>query len=435
LICEPINDHSCLLPTSHYAVAQLSRADLRELAKRFPTTHALAAWIRSLPQLDDTGPKPGESAPRIACDVPQRARVPTSTPNCYERALLFIVVAELLDPLPSRQLATLNTPAGRHTVAVENGRIVNLDASRRVGEGEAERLRNANAASPTEDLGERRQHDEEPRPPAAHSDEESAAPGRPGAQAPDEETHVLAWCLRIADCHADAIDPEHGHERMARVLQFFARHQLAPVLTPDPGSVQPGDFDFSRTAARLGAAHYGADGQWAVSFYERTLLHLGAIAEDSPHPHPWDRTAPPDDESGAQAPRRPAGMTLLEHFHQVDEWDHARNMPELAHLVDDWRNCPCGGPRNAVELDELRNFDLGSLGHDVLSVAHTVGSGALRIYGLGGVADSLDDLYKQTQPKPPRPPAPVPIRAPRERVPREGDIAEVPQPGSLALLR
>jgi hypothetical protein len=44
-----------------------------------------------------------------------------------ERAALFCAVAELIDPHPVRQLATLDTPVGLHTFPVENGAPVILD--------------------------------------------------------------------------------------------------------------------------------------------------------------------------------------------------------------------------------------------------------------------------------------------------------------------
>jgi hypothetical protein len=46
-----------------------------------------------------------------------------------ERAALYQAVAELLDPRPMRQLATINTPVGRHTFLIEAGDPVVLDPS------------------------------------------------------------------------------------------------------------------------------------------------------------------------------------------------------------------------------------------------------------------------------------------------------------------
>lgn len=45
----------------------------------------------------------------------------------FERAALYIAVAEMIDPHPVRQLATLDTEIGLHTFPVENGAPVILD--------------------------------------------------------------------------------------------------------------------------------------------------------------------------------------------------------------------------------------------------------------------------------------------------------------------
>jgi hypothetical protein len=63
--------------------AGLARNDdlvLKEIAGRFRDTRALASWIRSLPQKDDEG-DPAEG-PKVACEPPQRLRIPAEDPNC-----------------------------------------------------------------------------------------------------------------------------------------------------------------------------------------------------------------------------------------------------------------------------------------------------------------------------------------------------------------
>lgn len=438
MICEPVNDHSCLLPTSQYAVAQLARADLRELADRFNSTRNLAAWIRSLPQLNDTGPR-DDGAPRIACDVAQRARLPTATPNCFERALLFLVLAEFIDPRPVRQLKTMNTPVGRHTVAVEEGRVINLNPSELVHD-DAPSHGPRNAAAPDE------HHDERPAPRRPTHNGHPRVP----TGTPPESVRMLAWVLSIADCHADVIDPANGHECMRRVHGFFARRGLMPPAASDapPAIVARADFDFSLAAAQLGAQHYGDDGKTAVAVYRSALDRLGLLTPTRPTPQPWDtrnaigppwtwpyhpdreslcntRSAPswcgdldaaraewaarnaPDDSDGDddhQADDNAGddlsfgeGMATLHAFRDSDPWDQSRNAVELSHLADpDWRNCGCGMPRNAVELAQLRDaFDWKGFGQDVLGVTHQIGGGILRTYGLGGVADATGNLYEQ----------------------------------------
>jgi len=456
MICEPVNDHACLLPTSQYAVGQLARADLRELALRFRSTRDLAAWIRSLPQLNDSGPR-DDGAPRIACDVAQRARLPTATPNCFERALLFVVLAEFIDPRPARQLQTLNTPVGRHTVAVEEGKVINLNPSELVHEDGQQQRGPRNAAPDVHHDDE--DHHEQPAP--RRRQPGAQAPRRP-APAPPESVRVLAWVLSIADCHADAIDPANGHERMRRVHGFFARRGLVPAIARPaaPPIVEQGDFDFSLAAAQLGAQHYGADGKWAAAVYRAALDRLGLVSPTRPKPHPWDARNAPDDapdddedrdddhhqadddpQEGDDAPGFGAGMATLHHFRDSDPWDQYRNAVELAHLADpDWRNCGCGMPRNAVELAELRNVDWKSVGQDTLGVVHGIGGGILRTYGLGGVADMTGNLYEQQgwvkpkqqpqqQPQQQRPQQPPPAPPPaRPAVVAAPPPAPAPQP-------
>lgn len=125
MIAAPLNDRACLDQITGLAVRASQRRDIGELAARFSDTAALAWWIRQLPQRDDRGA--ADDVPAVACDVPQRARVIAGDPNCVERALLYMAVAELLDPCTRRSLATVATGAGRHTIVVEAGTPVILD--------------------------------------------------------------------------------------------------------------------------------------------------------------------------------------------------------------------------------------------------------------------------------------------------------------------
>jgi hypothetical protein len=122
------NDLTCLGSITE-VVAQLvaQRAPkLVELAAQYPTTEALAAWIRSLPQRDDDGVP--DDGPKVdACLPPQRLRIAANDPNCVERAATYLGVAELIDPMPFRQLATLDFDWGRHTFPIENGAPIVLD--------------------------------------------------------------------------------------------------------------------------------------------------------------------------------------------------------------------------------------------------------------------------------------------------------------------
>jgi hypothetical protein len=122
------NDLTCLGAITEVVADLVARRDplLVELAVKYPTTEALAAWIRSLPQRDDEG-IPGDGPKIDACEPVQRLRIPAPNPNCVERGALYLGVAELIDPRPVRQLATLDFDWGRHTFPIESGAPVVLD--------------------------------------------------------------------------------------------------------------------------------------------------------------------------------------------------------------------------------------------------------------------------------------------------------------------
>jgi hypothetical protein len=128
VIGAPFNDHGCLGAITDSAKRLVADRDpmIVELAQRFATPPALADWIRTLSQRDDDGdPKDG---PRVdVCEPTQRLRVAPDDPNCVERAFLYVAVAELIDPKPVRQLATLDTPVGLHTFPIEDDAPVILD--------------------------------------------------------------------------------------------------------------------------------------------------------------------------------------------------------------------------------------------------------------------------------------------------------------------
>jgi hypothetical protein len=128
VIVAPVNDHACLLSVTEVARELVANRDhaILELASRFANTGELAAWIRSLPQHDDTG-DPAELPKVEACDPPQRLDPFSGQPNCLERTLLYNAVAEIIDPRSRRSMATINTKAGKHTLPIENGEPVILD--------------------------------------------------------------------------------------------------------------------------------------------------------------------------------------------------------------------------------------------------------------------------------------------------------------------
>jgi hypothetical protein len=124
----PFNDLRCLGSITEVLAEMVKNHDpiIIELASKYATTDALAAWIRTLPQRDDDGVE--SDGPKVeACEPPQRLRIPAEDPNCVERSALYLAVAELIDPAPARQLATLDTAVGLHTFPIENGAPIILD--------------------------------------------------------------------------------------------------------------------------------------------------------------------------------------------------------------------------------------------------------------------------------------------------------------------
>lgn len=128
MIAAPHNDFECLEAITREVVDRIESGDpvLIAIAEEHGTPAAIADWIRSLPQRDDTGME--DDGPRVAaCQPPQRLRIPAEDPNCVERAAVYMGAAELLDPEPLRQLATVETAAGPHTFPTEDGEPVILD--------------------------------------------------------------------------------------------------------------------------------------------------------------------------------------------------------------------------------------------------------------------------------------------------------------------
>jgi hypothetical protein len=124
----PFNDLRCLGSITEVIAELVTNRDevILELAQQHSTIEGLTTWIRSLPQRDDEGEQ--NDGPKVdECKPPQRLRIPAEDPNCVERAALYLAVAEMIDPKPVRQLATLDTEIGLHTFPVENGAPIILD--------------------------------------------------------------------------------------------------------------------------------------------------------------------------------------------------------------------------------------------------------------------------------------------------------------------
>ena len=128
MIASPMNDHSCLGPTTEQIRAEVEAGNpaLADLAERFTNKDDLAAWFRTLPQRDDDG-IPGDGPKVDACRPAQRLRFDATDPNCFERSARFVGAAELIDPDHVYRLATISTPNGLHTFPTCDGQPVVLD--------------------------------------------------------------------------------------------------------------------------------------------------------------------------------------------------------------------------------------------------------------------------------------------------------------------
>jgi hypothetical protein len=128
VIAAPHNDRACLDAITERVAAMVESQDqaLVAIAEQHESPQTLVAWLRSLPQRDDNG-LPCDLPKVTACRPPQRLRIPAEDPNCVERSAIYLGVAELIDPHPVRQLATVDTASGLHTFPTEDGEPVILD--------------------------------------------------------------------------------------------------------------------------------------------------------------------------------------------------------------------------------------------------------------------------------------------------------------------
>lgn len=136
MIGLPFNDVECLGPASQIAATMVEEQEpvLMELAEKYPTLPKVIEFMRSLPQRDDLGDPVDE--PRVyQCDPHQRLRAGAAlfeaeddvTPNCFERAVAFVQLGEIVAPEHTYQLATVDTPIGLHTFPLVDGKPVVLD--------------------------------------------------------------------------------------------------------------------------------------------------------------------------------------------------------------------------------------------------------------------------------------------------------------------
>lgn len=240
MIAPPLNDGACLGRLTDQVRAAIGRSDVRELAERFASTAEVVVWIRSLAQRDDTGdPKDG---PRVECDVPQRARVAPTDPNCVERSILYMALAEMIDPRPTRQLVTIETPAGRHTLPVENGEPIVLDANVR---------RNAARAAVWQ---------------VAHTGESQ-----------DETYQLLRWIVAIAHEEAFFRCGDRGVREVEKASEVFDRLLSGGAYEQFRTEEIRGAISFTLHAADKAADLWGPEGMMSVHLARSALDRLDLL--------------------------------------------------------------------------------------------------------------------------------------------------------------
>ncbi len=251
------NDLTCLSAISEVMVDLVERRDplLVEIAQQHPTTEALAAWIRSLPQRDDFG-APGDGPKVVACEPVQRLRIPAPDPNCVERAALYLGVAELLDPYPVRQLATLDFEWGRHTFPIENGAPIVLDP-RISGKELARRLAASSEPMPTA----------EPTPAA-----EPTSPARPAPVAIDVR-EALEYTAQLAE--EGTRDLRNGPR-----LTWLARNAIRSLVDSDTPPTDDKTLDtlgwFFAQAEQVARAY----GTRALTIVRTTAAAISDLVDD-----------------------------------------------------------------------------------------------------------------------------------------------------------
>lgn len=246
MIAAPLNDRECLGRLTDQIRAAVDRTDVRDLAARFATTKDVVLWIRALRQRDDVG-DPADG-PRVDCDVSQRARVAPPDPNCVERSILYLAIAERIDPRPVRQLVTIETPQGRHTLPVEEGEPVVLDPVIRRNEARAAVWHITNAPAPR--------------------------------ALPEGEAHrLLRWVVSIADDLAAEHCGDAGREEVARAANVFER-----LLAGEPAREHRTEevrraIRFTIAAADEAADLWGAEGVTSVHLARTALVRLGLFPQ------------------------------------------------------------------------------------------------------------------------------------------------------------
>jgi len=114
-LVAPINDLGCLSQLVARAKELAGSSEAAALADELRTLARVVDWYHALPQEDDDGQwSPGA----IHCNVWQRARAFPEKPNCFERTLGYLALADRMAPWLRFTAITVETPAGLHTAPV-----------------------------------------------------------------------------------------------------------------------------------------------------------------------------------------------------------------------------------------------------------------------------------------------------------------------------
>lgn len=142
-LAPPVNDSRCMAALIAHAEHIATTETARALAAQLGSEANLRTVLRAKAQSDDDGHGPG-----INCgDVTQRARFWAPDPNCFERALDYLVLAPLMvDDSYVFSAATAQTQLGAHTfpVLIRGGRQLPVDLYSSSPPPAFHKLRNAN---------------------------------------------------------------------------------------------------------------------------------------------------------------------------------------------------------------------------------------------------------------------------------------------------
>jgi len=115
-LLPPRNDTECLSLLMEEAKRLSKLPSVRAFAANFDDIGELVEYIRGLEQRDDLGDL--WDGPRLPCTISQRIRFAPSDPNCFERVLLFLAVALLIDPTLNLTAASMIINEGWHTFPI-----------------------------------------------------------------------------------------------------------------------------------------------------------------------------------------------------------------------------------------------------------------------------------------------------------------------------